>query len=132
MYIKNIFFDKSEWSIYTTIQTLFIIIIMKLGIYEIDIPFLVLASLIAMMKGQLVPKLIYTIFLCLLTWSTSIHFVQNTFFSVLATYIVHYIKYNNKLHKYTSNNFYGRNLVFISIIGWFITIVYLLYVEIFR
>ena len=89
MKITNIFFDKNEWSIYATIQTLIIIIIMKIGIKNINLRFLVLSSLIAMIKGELLPKLIYVFFLCLLTWSNDKSFFQNTFYTILAAIILY-------------------------------------------
>ena len=127
MKITNIFFDKNEWSIYATIQTLIIIIIMKIGIKNINLRFLVLSSLIAMIKGELLPKLIYVFFLCLLTWSNDKSFFQNTFYTILAALIVNYIPYNNKIHKLFSKNTYLRLLLFSSIFLWFIYILFLLY-----
>ena len=90
--------------IFLKYKTVFIILIMRIGI-KIDLRFLVLSSLIAMMEGKnLFPKLIYTLFLCLLTWTNKDNFYKNTFFTLLAALLVHFIPYNNIIHKTFSKN----------------------------
>ena len=130
MKIINKFFDNNSWSIYASLQTIIIIIIMKIGItnfnpnFSIDLKFLTLASLISMMESKLLlPKLIYSFFLCLLTWSKK-NFYINTFFTILATFIIHFIPYNNKIHKLFINNRLLSLLLWIGIIIWLLYFIY--------
>jgi len=124
MKITSRFFDTNDWSLYATLQTLYIIIIMRMGM-EFDIKMLALASIIFLMEGSRVSKLIYVFFLCLITWPGD-DFIRKTAFTILATLITSYILYDNKIHKLFIKNVYIRNLLWLCIWGWFGLMLYLL------
>ena len=63
MEIKFIFFDKENWSIYATINTTIILTLLLLTRQKLDLKTLIAASLMGMMKGDIIPRLIFTGFL---------------------------------------------------------------------
>ena len=77
-----------------------------------------------MMESKLLlPKLIYSFFLCLLTWSKNTFYI-NTFFTLLATFIIHFIPFNNKIHKLFVNNKLLSSLLWTGIIIWLLYFIY--------
>ena len=69
MKIQFRFFDKQEWSIFATLQTIVILVIYRLGFKKFDLKLLVLSSLIAMMQGDMIPRVIFAFFLSLIVLS---------------------------------------------------------------
>ena len=59
------FFDKEIFSIYATFYTIIPIFLLFL-FKKINLQTLVLSSIISMMSGKIIDKIIFTIFLCLL------------------------------------------------------------------
>lgn len=127
MEIKIKFFDKLDWSIYATLQTIIVLLILKLKIKNIiNIKILVLSSLISMMEGKLLPKLIYTFFLCLLVHDKK-EFINNTIITLLACLIINYINKDNPIYNLFFENKVMKNLLILAIGLWMIYIPYLLY-----
>ena len=127
MEIKIKFFDKLDWSIYATLQTIIVLLILKLKIKNIiNIKILVLSSLISMMEGKLLPKLIYTFFLCLLVHDKK-EFINNTIITLLACLIINYINKDNPIYNLFFENKIMKNLLILCIGLWMIYIPYLLY-----
>ena len=123
MIVSFKFFDKEEWSLYATLQTLIPLIIYYLGFGNINnIPLLTLSSLIAMMQGELLNKLIFSFFLSMLIWKDK-KLILGSILTLLATYITSIIPRNNKIYNYILNNKYLKNLIKLSIICWFIVFV---------
>ena len=123
MIISFKFFDKEEWSLYATLQTLIILIIYYIGLGNINnISLLTLSSLIAMMEGDLLSKLIFSFFLSMLIWKDK-KLILGTILTLLSTYITTIIPRNNKIYNYILNNIYLKNLIKFSIIGWFIVFI---------
>ena len=123
MIVSFKFFDKEEWGLYATLQTLIPLIIYYLGFGNINnIPLLTLSSLIAMMEGELLNKLIFSFFLSMLIWKDK-KLILGSILTLLATYITSIIPRNNKIYNYILNNKYLKNLIKLSIIYWFIVFV---------
>ena len=123
MIVSFKFFDKEEWSLYATLQTLIPLIIYYLGFGNINnIPLLTLSSLITMMQGELLSKLIFSFFLSMLIWKDK-KLILGSILTLLATYITSIIPRNNKIYNYILNNKYLKNLIKLSIICWFIVFV---------
>ena len=127
MKVSHHFFDKVNWSLFATLQTLIILIIFKIGIPINQLHVLVFASILSMMKGKLLPKLIYTFFLCLMVWKDNKEFIVATILSIVSVIITHYIKENNKIYSFIKQNSYLKFIVIIAIAIWMIYIPYLLY-----
>ena len=127
MKIVSQFFDKENWSLYATLQTIVILSIMKLGKIHINkLNILVFASLLAMMRGDLLPKLIYTFFMCLLVWGNKKQFVKLSIITIISVLIIHFIKKNNKIYQFLIQNKITKIVLIVSIILWMIYIPYLL------
>ena len=125
MLVSFRFFDKELWSVFATLQSIIILIIFYFTVYLNKLETLVFASLIAMLQGNLIPKLIFTFFLSLIVWDKK-EFYSGSLATILSVVITHYIEYENSLHKVFYNNFLLINLVRLSIAAWFIYIIYLI------
>jgi hypothetical protein len=123
MIISFKFFDKEEWSVHATLLTIIILIIYRAGIKNImQLKLLVLASLIAMIQGELLPKLIFTFFLCLLVWNKN-EFILGTILSLIASIVTYYIPSNNIITNTINNNKILKYITFICIAIWFVLII---------
>ena len=125
MLVSFRFFDKELWSVFATLQSMIILIIFYFTVHLNKLETLVFASLIAMLQGNLIPKLIFTFFLSLIVWDKK-EFYSGSLATILSVVITHYIEYENSLHKVFYNNFLLINLVRLSIAAWFIYIIYLI------
>ena len=125
MKVSFTFLDKEEWSFFATINTIVILIIMKLGMNINNLKPLVFASLISMLEGNLLSKLIFVSFLCMVVWSNQSDFVKVSFFSLLACFVVHFIKQDNKVNQIVKKNKLLKILLRISISLWMIYVSYL-------
>lgn len=125
MLVSFRFFDKELWSVFATLQSMIILTIFYFTVYLNKLETLVFASLIAMLQGNLIPKLIFTFFLSLIVWDKK-EFYSGSLATILSVVITHYIDYENSLHKLFYNNILLINLVRLSITAWFIYIIYLI------
>tara|TARA_Y100000768_G_C23828798_1_gene610278 strand:- start:24 stop:428 length:405 start_codon:yes stop_codon:yes gene_type:complete len=125
MLVNFRFFDKEMWSVFATLQSVIILVIFYLGVNLNKLETLVFASLIAMLQGDLLPKLIFTFFLSLIVWDKK-EFFSGVLVTILSVIITHCIDYNNVVHKLFYDNLLLINLVRLSITLWFIYIIYLI------
>ena len=125
MKIKLKFFDKEEWSMYGTINVIIPFLLLIFLRQRISYDTLILASIIGMMKGDLIPKIIFTGFLNFLVYEKNIQWVFRSIIFVISTFIIHYIPYNNIVHQTVMNNnsllWVMRTIIFI----WMCYIFYL-------
>lgn len=125
MEIKLKFFDKEEWSMYGTINVIIPFLLLIFLRQRISYDTLILASIIGMMKGDLIPKIIFTGFLNFLVYEKNIQWVFRSIIFVISTFIIHYIPYNNFVHQTIMNNnsllWIMRTIIFI----WMCYIFYL-------
>lgn len=125
MKVSFTFLDKEEWSFFATLNTIVILIIMKLGMDINSLKPLVFASLISMLEGELLSKLIFISFLCIVVWSNQNDFLKVSMFSLLACFVVHFIKQDNKVNKIVKKNKLLKILLRIAISLWMIYVSYL-------
>tara|TARA_B110000208_G_scaffold171663_2_gene214096 strand:- start:473 stop:868 length:396 start_codon:yes stop_codon:yes gene_type:complete len=125
MLVKFRFFDKEDWSIYATIQTFIVLIIYYLGFRNLNISTLTLASLIGMMHGKLLDKLIYSFFLSMAIFSKNT-FILGSILTIISTFITTIIPRNNKIYNYIIKNKLIVNLIKLSILIWFIVFLFLI------
>jgi len=125
MEIKLKFFDKEEWSMYGTINVIIPFLLLIFLRQRISYDTLILASIIGMMKGDLIPKIIFTGFLNFLVYEKNIQWVFRSIIFVISTFIIHFIPYNNIVHQTVMNNnsllWVMRTIIFI----WMCYIFYL-------
>ena len=130
MKIISKFLDKEEWSLYASLQTVVILLCLKLGMNINNLQTLIFASILAFMSGELVPKLIYTFFICMMLWGNLKKdiFIKYTFVSLLSIVITSFIKKDNIVYR----KFYSgilRYFLIVCIGLWMIYIPYLLYMN---
>ena len=127
MIVNFRFFDKEEWSIYATCNTIIFLIIYAL-FKMLNLKILVLSSLFAMLSGELIPKMIFSSFLSLLVWNgyQLLNGILITLFLIFITSQKIYIKNIKQISKYITNNIFLKNIVRLLIILWFILIIYLI------
>ena len=104
MELKLKFFDKEEWSMYGTINVMIPFLLLIVLQQKISYDSLILASIIGMMKGDLIPKIIFTGFLNFLVYEKNIEWIFRSILFVVSTFIIHFIPYNNIVHKTVMNN----------------------------
>jgi hypothetical protein len=123
MYVQYSFFDKEIWSIYATLNTCIPLILFIIFRQTLDIQTLTLSSLIGMMRGNLLSKIIFTTFLSLLSFQNKLD-IKRLFISIISIIIIHYIPYNNFIQLKIYNNKY---LLFLFRITIFLWIFYFMY-----
>ena len=117
------FSDKEIWSMYGTINVMVPFILLIL-FNQVTPATLILASILGMMKGSLLSKIIFTGFLNFLVYEYNIYWVLRSCLFVISTIIIHYIPYNNIVHKTVMNS---TILLWIMRIIIFIWMSYILY-----
>ena len=125
MELKLKFFDKEEWSMYGTINVMIPFLLLIVLQQKISYDTLILASIIGMMKGDLIPKIIFTGFLNFLVYEKNIEWIFRSILFVVSTFIIHFIPYNNIVHKTVMNNNILLWIMRIIVLIWMCYIFYL-------
>ena len=87
------FFDKEEWSVYATLNTIIILILLKLFNQQYNYQTLIFLSLIGMMDGELLPKILFTGFLNFLVMDCTEEWIYRSLVYIFGVIITHQIKY---------------------------------------
>lgn len=118
------FLDKEEWSIYATINVAIILLLFIITRQKINVESLVFMSLLGMMEGPLLEKIIFTGFLNFLVYKPNYNWIIRSILYIIAIVLINYIPYNNIVQKTIENNMVFLN-IFRGIVG--IWMVYILY-----
>ena len=121
------FLDKEEWSIYGTLNTLIVLILLKISKNSFNYQSLIFSSLIGMMNGDLLPKILFTGFLNFLVMDCTKEWIYRSIIYVISVIIIHQVKYNNNIHKSFINNKLLLYIFRIIVIIFMIYLLYLLY-----
>jgi len=89
------FFDKETWSTYGVHKTFVILILFILFQQPLTITNLILMSLLSMMEGGLIEKILFTGFLVLMIYQPTIQWVIQSVLFVVSSALIHYIPQNN-------------------------------------
>ena len=127
MNVKFKFFDTEKWSIFATVNTIIPITLLYIFKIKLDIKTLTLASLIAMMSGNLISKLVFYIFMSLLIYKKNKNYMYTNIVFILSIIIIHFIPLNNKIQKIIIQNNYTIYIFRIIIVLWFLYFFYNLY-----
>jgi hypothetical protein len=127
MNVKFKFFDTEKWSIFATVNTIIPITLLYIFKIKLDIKTLTLASLIAMMSGNLISKLVFYIFMSLLIYKKNKNYMYTNIVFILSIIIIHFIPLNNKIQKIIIQNNYTIYIFRIIIVLWFLYFFYYLY-----
>ena len=120
------FFDKEEWSMYGTINVLVPFILLLTFRQKLTISVLIIASLLGMMKGDLLSRILFTGFLNFLVYEKNKDWVIRSIIFVVSTIIMNYIPYGHKLHRMVMESSILLNVFRITIALWMIYIFYLM------
>jgi len=104
MELRLKFLDSEKWSIYATTKVLISLLLFILFKQKLTTNLLIKISILCMMDGDLLPKLIFTCFLNTLIYKNDAHSIITSILSLISVVITHYIPYNNKIQKYIENN----------------------------
>ena len=99
------FLDSEKWSIYGTTKVFISLLLFILFKQKITTELLIKISILGMMDGDLLPKLVFTCFLNTLIYKNDVHSIITSILSLVSVVISHfYVPYNNKIQKYIENN----------------------------
>ena len=118
------FFDNEEWSIFATINTLIPITFLYIFKIKLDIKTLTLSSLIAMMNGNLISKLVFYIFMSLLIYKKNKNYMYTNIVFIISIIIIHFIPLNHNIQKIIIQNNYTLYIFRIIIVLWFLYFFY--------
>ena len=118
------FLDKEEWSIYATINVAVILLLFLVTRQKINVQSLVFMSLLGMMEGPLLEKIIFTGFLNFLVYQPNYNWIIRSILYIIAIVLINYIPYNNIVQETIENNMVFLN-IFRGIVGvWMVYILY--------
>jgi hypothetical protein len=118
------FLDKEEWSIYATINVAIILLLFLVTRQKINVQSLVFMSLLGMMEGPLLEKIIFTGFLNFLVYEPSNNWIIRSIIYIISIILISYIPYNNIVQETIENNMVFLN-IFRGIVGvWMVYILY--------
>lgn len=121
------FLDKENWSFYGTLNVLiplFLFIIFK---QRIDLQALIFMSLLGMMEGDLLPKILFTGFLNFLVYNPSNEWVIRSSIFVVSVYLMNLVKINNPIQQFVMKSEPLQWLLRIVILCWMLYIFFIIY-----
>ena len=93
------FFSDERWSYYALVLVIIPAALLVLFTRGISIQDMVFLSLLGMMKGTLLPKILLTGFLCLLVFTPTTGWVKRSMIYVVSIVLMNQIKMNNMVHR---------------------------------
>lgn len=122
MKINFKFLDKEEWSMYATLNTIIPFLLLLITKQKINLKNIIFSSIVNMMEGDLLPKILFTGFLNFMTMENNINWVIQSIIYVLSVFISHFIPYNNPVHKFVYKNEFVKYIFIITIVIWMLFI----------
>lgn len=105
MKINFKFLDTEKWSMFGTINTLIPFgLTLLLQPQNVNLRNMVFSSLICMMDGDLLPKVLFVGFLNFLVMEDNVDWIIQSCIYVLSVLIIHYIPYDNFVHRFVYTN----------------------------
>jgi hypothetical protein len=123
------FLDKKYWSFYGTLNVFIPLILFIIFQQIINLEALIFMSLIGMMDGDLLSKILFTGFLNFLVYCPSYEWVIRSLIFVISVCIIDNIKLNNPVHKKVMESELLQWLLTIIITIWMLYIFYILYIS---
>lgn len=112
------FFDKEVWSFYATLNVIIPLVLFKVFNLEYNSQSLIFMSLLAMMQGDLLPKVLFTGFLNFLVFEPTWEWVYRSCIYVFSIIVFHHIPMGHPIHKFIMDNSFMRYLLIAIIIVW--------------
>ena len=116
------FLDTVKWSMFGTINTLVPFLLTLLFQQQVDLRNMIFSSLICMMEGQLLPKILFVGFLNFMVMEDNINWIIQSCIYVASVFIIHHIPYDNFIHKFVLTNPIALLTFEILIVLWMLRI----------
>ncbi len=114
------FFDNHQWSIFATLRAFIILCIFAFSGHFFKFHMLILASLLAMMDGFFVHRIIFATFMSLLFYEKSMEYIKKLFFIIIAVIASGFVYENGFLHQFLIKRL--STVVYFLIGFWFLYI----------
>lgn len=116
------FLDKESWSFHATLTTIIPLVLFYIFRQTLNTQSLVLMSLLSMMQGTLLAKILVTGFLCFVVFEPTEEWIYRSLLYVISTCIIHMIPTNNPVHSFVMRHNYIQYVLIAIIIVWMIYI----------
>ena len=124
MKINFKFLDTEKWSMYGTLNTMVPLALTLLLQQPVDLRNMIFSSLICMMEGALLPKVLFVGFLNFMVMEGSIDWVIQSCAYVLSIILIHQIPYDNLVHRFVYKNDVPLLFFKCLIVAWMLRIGY--------
>ena len=121
------FFDKEEWSVHGTLRTVIPFVLLIIAQLKLDALTLIFISLMGMMKGGIVPKVLFVGFLNFLVFEPTKEWLMKSIIYVISVILMDFVKYGNRVERKILNNKTLMILFRVLIAGWIGYILYLIF-----
>ena len=123
------FLEKEEWSMFGTLNTFIPLILTIITKQKVDLKNMILSSVICMMDGDLLPKILFTGFMNFMLMEETKNWVIQSFIYVVSVIIIHQIKYNNFIHKLGYQNEILKTILSLLIVIWMVRIFDIIFIK---
>ena len=123
------FLEKEEWSMFGTLNTFIPLILTIITKQKVDLKNMILSSVICMMDGDLLPKILFTGFMNFMLMKETKSWVIQSFIYVISVIIIHQIKYNNFIHKLGYQNEILKTILSLLIVIWMARIFDIIFIK---
>ena len=123
------FLFKKKWSFYGTLNVFVPLILFIIFQQKLNVEAIIFMSLIGMMDGDLLSKILFTGFLNFLVYKPSTAWVIRSILFVISVCIIDNFKYDNPVHKFVMECEILQYLLIILIILWMIYIFYMIFIS---
>ena len=123
------FLEKEEWSMFGTLNTFIPLILTIITKQKVDLKNMILSSVICMMDGDLLPKILFTGFMNFMLMEETKNWVIQSFIYVISVIIIHQIKYNNFIHKLGYQNEILKTILSLLIVIWMARIFDIIFIK---
>ena len=118
MLAKFRFLDKESWSYYATLNVFIPLILFKIMNFDINSQAMILMSLLAMMQGDLLPKILFTGFLNFLVFEPNMKWVYRSMIYVFSIIAFHYIPIDNPVNEFILKYKIVQYILIVTILIW--------------
>ena len=118
MLAKFRFLDKESWSYYATLNVFIPLILFKIMNFDINSQAMIFMSLLAMMQGDLLPKILFTGFLNFLVFEPNMNWVYRSMIYVFSIIAFHYIPMENPVNEFIIKYKIVQYILIVTIMIW--------------
>ena len=93
------FLEKIDWSMFGTLNTSIFLALTLATKQKVNLQNMVISSVLSMMDGDLLPKILFTGFLNFMVMEETVDWIIRSIIYVIAVIIIDKIPYNNLIHK---------------------------------